>query len=153
MSQRKGKNKRNQSQEQEQSSYNGWQFARDFFDNVFSLLNTGKIFPVIILAFLIMMGLMIWRYPEEKLPDLVTGILFKVGSNWLIVFSLLIITNIAWYLVFRVQKQIYEKEIKRLSDIRSILMHGDGVVDRIAEHRSSNGPQQEGYIFPNPTET
>ena len=154
MSQRSNKKNRNsQSKAVQPESYNFWMFARDFFDNIFSLLNTGKIFPVIILAFLIMTGLIIWKYPEEKLPELVTGILFNVGSNWIIVFVLLIITNLAWCFLFFAHKKMYENEITRLSDIRSSLMHGEDNLKKISAHRSSDGPQKEGYIFPNPNLT
>ncbi|MDY6449926.1 hypothetical protein [Acinetobacter faecalis] len=151
MSQRSNKNRRNQSKDVPQTSYNVWMFARDFFDNIFSLLNTGKIFPVVLLAFLIMIGLVIWKYPDEQLPSLVSGVLSNVGSNWVIVFALLIITNLAWCVLFFAYKSMFEKEITRLSEIRSQLMHGGGDLKKISAHRSSDGPQQEGYIFPNPT--
>ena len=152
MNQRKNKkDTSNRKTEGQQSSYNGWQFARDFFDNVFSLLNTGKIFPVIILACLMMSGLILWKYPAEKLPHLITAVLSSIGSNWMVLFILLVLTNLLWVILFSLQKKMYENEIVRLSDIRSQLMHGSETLNKISSHRSSDGIQQEGYIFPNPT--
>ena len=153
LSQRNLKNKKTSKSKDTEKNYNGWQFARDFSDHIFSLLNTGKIFPVILLAIIVMVGLIIWKYPDEHLPELLrlaTGVLFRIGSNWINVFVIMVISNIAWLILFLMQRKIYQNEIVRLSDIRSQLMHGNNDYKKIADHRSSKGIQQEGYILPKP---
>lgn len=128
--------------------YGGWNFARDFSAGIFGLLNTGRVFPAFGLLLLGIMGLVVWKLPESDLAHVVDGFFNVLRSSFALAFSLLVLSNIVWFILFMKQKRIYENEINRLSDIRSDLFHLGGNQVLIKNHRTSNGSPPESYILP-----
>lgn len=131
-----------------QSTYGGWDFARDFAGGVFGLLNNGRIFPAFGLLILSLMGLVAWRLPEAELAGLVRDFFFVLRSSFGVMLALFVGSNLMWFWLSNRQKRIYENEIGRLSEIRSRLLHKGADIVQIKDHRSSNGEQKEGYILP-----
>jgi len=128
--------------------YGGWHFARDFSAGIFGLLNTGRIFPVFGLLLLVIAGLVVWRLPESDIVYVIDSFFNVLRSSSAFAISLLALSNIAWFILFRKQKNIYENEINRLADIRSDLFHLGSDQVFIKNHRTSNGSQAESYILP-----
>ena len=127
--------------------YGGWDFARDFSTQFFALLNTGRIFPALLVLLALLMLLFGVRMPTEELAPLSNHLLDALSGWTGVFFLLLVVTNCGWMLVFHERDKLHQQEIKRLTDIRSQLMHG-GDMTLIKEHRSSDGEQQEGYLLP-----
>jgi hypothetical protein len=140
------KNKRRENSHKNGGEYNGWQFARDFSNNFFGLINNGKIFVAGGLAIIGLMGLVIWRLPDTALADLSRQFLEAlITKGFYIGFSIL--SNITWFWLLLRQRTIFQSEINRLSKIRGDLMHNENRV-LIKNHRSSDDVQKEGYLLP-----
>lgn len=126
--------------------YNKWEFARDFSNNFFGLLNNGRIFVAGGLAIILLMGLVIWRLPDTDLADLSRQFLGALITKGFYI-SFLILSNVTWFWLLLRQRSIFQFEINRLSKIRSNLMHNEKKI-LIENHRSSDGVQKEGYLLP-----
>ena len=131
-------------------SYGFWGFARDFSSGVFSLLNSGKVFPAFGLLLLVLMGFIAWRIPDTELAGLVREFFQLLRSSFGFAMSALIVTNVGWLWLIRRQREIYQSEINRLSDLRSKLLLGEKSSDftPIKELDTSNGAQRESYVMP-----
>ena len=131
-------------------TYGGWSFARDFSSGLFALLNSGKVFPAFGLLLLAIMGIIAWRIPETELGGLVRDFLFLLRSSFGFAVTALIVTNIGWAWLIRRQREIYQAEINRLSDLRSKLLLGEskGEFTPLRELHTSNGHQREAYFVP-----
>lgn len=129
------------------SGYSGWMFARDFSKGVFSLLNTGKVYPAFGLLIIAIMGIAAWRLPPDQLATVIYDFLVTVRSSFGIVLVLFFITNAAWLWLFARQKSLYEKEIERLAKIRHDLVHNKELI-MIENHRSSDEVTGKTHIFP-----
>ena len=138
--------KKSQPKKKEKATYNKWEFLRDFTNNVFNLINSGKIFPTFGLLLLILMGMVIWRLPASDLAKLSSKVLDALLTPSFL-FSYSIISNGIGLSLFFWQKSVYQSEINRISKIRSDLMHN---IDRVAikDHRSSDDKQDESFILP-----
>ncbi|RVU47054.1 hypothetical protein [Rubrivivax rivuli] len=132
------------------ASYGFWGFARDFSSGVFSLLNSGKVFPAFGLLLLVLMGLIAWRVPDTELAGLIREFFQLLRSSFGFAMGALIVTNVGWLWLIRRQREIYQSEITRLSDLRSKLLLGDKSSDftPIKELHTSNGTQRESYVMP-----
>ncbi len=135
------------------ASYGFWGFARDFFSGVFSLLNSGKVFPAFGLLLLVIMGIVVWRLPETELAGLVREFFALLRSSFGFAMSALVATNFGWLWLLRRQKEIYQGEIDRLSDLRSKLLLGENSSEftPLKELHTSNGAQRESYVLPDAT--
>lgn len=129
-------------------SYNGWMFLRDFSSGVFSLLNSGKVFPAFGLLLLAIAGMVLWRMPESELAGLVRGLFAVIRSSTGFLFACLVVTNLGWLWLLRRTKRIYQDEIDRLSDVRKQLMLGQDRSKFLTAHTTSNGTQKESYVLP-----
>ena len=127
-----------------------WSFARDIANGVFSLLNSGKVFPAFGLLLLLIMGLVVWRLPDTELAGLVREFFALLRSSFGFAMSALVATNLGWLWLLRRQKEIYQGEIDRLSDLRSKLLLGENSNDftPLKELHTSNGAQRESYVLP-----
>lgn len=132
--------------------YGGWDFGRDFFNGIFGLLNSGRIYPAFGLLILVMMMLVVWRLPESELAGLVREFFGVLRSSFGFSISLFVASNVMWSWLFKRQKRIYENEIDRLVDFRKQLLHKETAIISIKNHRSSDDEQTESYIFPDVTE-
>lgn len=127
---------------------NGWSFATEVAKGIFGLLNTGRIIPAFGILILCIVGLAVWRLPESDLAKVSIAFFDYLSSSAGIAYTLLFSTNVGWLWLLKRQKQIYEKEMDRLADMRSKLFHLGADQVLIKNHRSSNGEQREGYILP-----
>lgn len=132
------------------ASYGFWTFARDFSSGVFSLLNSGKVFPAFGLLLLVIMGVVVWRLPETALAGLVGEFFALLRSSFGFAMSALVATNLGWLWLLRRQREIYQGEIDRLSDLRSRLLLGENSNEFIPlkELHTSSGAQRESYVLP-----
>lgn len=129
------------------SRYGPWDFARDFSTQLFALLNTGRIFPAILVLLALLMLLAGVRMPTDEVAPFGNHLL-DVINGWTGLFLfLLLATNAGWLVLYRERGKLHEREIKRLTEIRKQLMHGENLT-LIKHHRSSDGEQQEGYLLP-----
>ena len=119
---------------------------------MFKLFNNNKHYPVLISFCLIIIGLIVWKLPATDLAKILTLVInnFAAEKGGLIFW--LLTTNIGWFYISRRVKKNYEKEIERLSKIRSELMHSNKLLEQgktpIINHRSSNDECDEQYILP-----
>lgn len=128
-------------------AYGGWHFARDFSNNLFGLLNTGRVFPAFGLLLVMIIGLVMWRLPDSELAPLIRDLIAWLGGSSGFPWVLVIVTNLFWVILCAEQRMLYRQEIKRLAALRSELMHGDHLT-LIKKHRSSDGEQDESYFLP-----
>lgn len=127
--------------------YNGWMYARDATKGVFSLLNTGKIYPAFGLMLIILMGIAEWRLPPEHLGILIRDFFATVRSSFGLVLALFFISNLTWFWLFARHKRLCAKEINRLTEIRHEYFHGKKITN-IKNHRSSESVEHKTHIFP-----
>lgn len=135
-------------QAKQAAAYNGWECLRDFFGHVFGLINTGQIFPALGILIVMLIGMVMFKVPNDQMPGVITQFLDMLGSSVGIAYGLLGLTNVVWVVHYKTQRRLYLTEIKRLAAIRKELMHGYASSVPIKEHRSSTGQQSEGYLVP-----
>ena len=132
-------------------AYGRWDFARDFSNGLFGLLNSGKVFPAFGLLILCIVGLVAYRLPEAELGVVARELLEVLRSSFGFAIAGLIATNLVWAWLLRRMHGIYQAEIDRLADLRAELMReknsGREFIP-IKEHRTSNGTHQEKYVLP-----
>ncbi|MBU0917934.1 MAG: hypothetical protein KKD97_16450 [Gammaproteobacteria bacterium] len=129
-------------------AYNVWMFFRDFFSGVFSLLNSGKVFPAFGLLLLSIAGMVLWRMPESELAGIVRDLFAVIRSSTGVLMACLLASNIGWLWLLRRTKRIYQDEIDRLSEVRKQLMLGQDKSKFLTAHSTSNGRQKESYMIP-----
>lgn len=100
------------------------------------------------LLLLAIMGLVVWRIPESDMGGFAMELFLMLRSSFAFMAFVCAVTNIGWFVIYRKQKKLYEAEISRLvADRKELLHHGVNLIP-IKVHRSSDGEQVEGYIFP-----
>ncbi|WP_179953478.1 hypothetical protein [Desulfobotulus mexicanus] len=126
-----------------------WRFLTVLVDKFSNLINNNKILPLSGLVVLLIMASIIWRLPETELAEIIRLLIneFITGKGGLI--FLLVATNAGWFYLLKRSREIDQREIDRLSAIRSELMHKDQKTT-IKKHRSTNGACEESYILPGP---
>lgn len=133
-------------------STNVWDVLLSIVNNIFALLNNGKIFPAILLAIIIAFLKIIFSMSNEELTSCVVSFL---GSDETILvgiglFALFIISNGIWIVLYRNKKKLYLEEIRRLTQYRSELLHSRERLDSplLNTHTSTTQIGNESYIFP-----
>lgn len=135
--------------------YNKWRFLTEFFGGVFSLINSGKIYPLAALAVLGLVAFVAWQMPEADLGEAVLRLVSLLASSTALSWVLIVLTNVGWIYLLRRSRRTDQGEIDRLADLRKELMHGRelGHLTPIEQHRSSEGLVVEEYLLPfNPNE-
>lgn len=127
--------------------YGGWHFARDFSNNLFGLLNTGRVFPAFGLLLVIISGITVWRLPDSELAPIIRDLIAWLGGSAGFAWGVVLLTNLFWMVLCAKQTKLYREEIKRLAALRSQLMHGENLT-LIKKHRTSDGEQAESYFLP-----
>lgn len=106
-------------------STNIWDVLLSIVNNIFALLNNGKIFPAILLAIIIAFLKIIFSMSNEELTSCVVS--FLASDETILVgiglFALFIISNGIWIVLYRNKKKLYLEEIQRLTQYRSELLH------------------------------
>jgi len=127
--------------------YNIWRVLFVFIEGFFNLINNKQIYPAMGFIILTIMGLIVWRLPDNELAEIVKLLIneFIVGKGTLI--ALIVITNLGWVYLLKRTTNVYQREIDRLAAIRSDLMHNPNRKN-IENHRSTNGDCEESYIVP-----
>ena len=139
--------KKNNKTHKQKNDYPWSRVALTFLEGSFKLINTGKLYPLIALLLLIMAMVVVYRVPEEALGQALLIFMNKVIVTYGGLITLLVLSNLAWRFLWVKQRDNYEKEIKRLTDERSDLMHNPDR-KRIKKHRSTEGDCKETYIMP-----
>lgn len=129
------------------SPYGCWHFLRDFSNGVFSLLNSGKIYPTFGLLIIILAGIIAWRVPESEIAGLVSEFFSLFKETFSLLF-LLVISNAGWMYLMRKLRSIYQAEIDRLAEVRNELLRGKDNIKPLTVHHTSSGDQRESYIVP-----
>ena len=131
-------------------AYNIWRFLTQFFGGVFSLINSGKIYPLVALAVLGLVAFVAWEMPEADLGEAVLRLVELLTSSSALCWSLLFITNLGWIYLLRQSRRTDQDEINRLANLRKELMYGreSGHLTPIEQHRSSEGLVVEEYLLP-----
>lgn len=129
-------------------SYSPWRVLSEFIGHVFALVNSGRIFPAFGLVILVLAAIVLIRLPEAQIAPLIEHFFKFLSSSTALALGLLLVSNIAWIMLFRAKKKMYENEIVRLAAIRSELMHIGVEQVVIKTHQTSNGKQTESYIIP-----
>lgn len=115
---------------------------------IFSLLNSGKVFPAFGLMLLAIAGMVLVRMPESELAGLVREFFIVIRSSTGFLGACLVVTNLGWLWLLRRTKRIYQDEIDRLSEVRKALMLGQDKSTFLSAHTTSNGTQKESYVLP-----
>ena len=97
---------------------------------------------------LMLMAFVAWLLPASELASLTYEFFDVLRSSFGFSIACLIVSNAGWIYLNRRQREIYSREIDRLSEIRSRLIHGKFEAKVLEEHSSSVGHQQESYIVP-----
>jgi hypothetical protein len=132
--------------------HNGWSVLYRLVDGVLNLLNTNKIYPAFGLIFMSLAALIVWRIPETELAAILLIIVNEIIVSKSGIIVLFIVANVGWMYYLNRMEKMYEKEITRISTVRSNLMHKPGRVT-IDEHRSSEGEVEESYLLSSTDET
>ena len=113
--------KPNPRENQPQSRYGGWDYARDLTNHLFALVNTGQVFPAFGFLLLLLFAFLDYLLPEsERAPVLYEFLALIRSSSGIPYLALLcVIVGASWLL--RRQAQMYQKEIDRMAAIRSAL--------------------------------
>ena len=133
-------------------STNIWDVLLSIVNNIFALLNNGKIFPAILLAIIVAFLKIIFSMSNEELTSCVVS--FLASDETILVgiglFALFIISNGIWIVLYRNKKKLYLEEIQRLTQNRSELLHGRERSDSplLNTHTSTTQIGNESYIFP-----
>jgi len=116
-------------------------------DGGLNLINNNRIYPLFGVLALCIAALIVWKLPASTLGTILTTLVneFIVNKGGLI--AMIIISNMAWLYMFNRMRRLYSDEIKRLSEIRSDLMHNN-TTHKIEKHRSTNDECKETHIFP-----
>jgi hypothetical protein len=133
--------------EKKDLEYNGWMFSRDFSNGIFNLINSGKIFPAFGLLLILIGLLIVWRAPPSGITIIINDAYKFLYGGYFLVLILLVVSNVFWFILNKKQRELYDKEILRLSSIRSDLLH-KGNPPILETHRSSDGEQLENYLLP-----
>ena len=102
---------------------NGWDALIYSIDKIYNLFKAGYFISAIIFSLIVLVAITLFRYPDEKLPELVINTGKVLYYDKLYIFPLsfaLIFSLVANYL----QHFYYKKEIIRLTKERQILIHG-----------------------------
>ncbi len=129
------------------SEYNIWRVLVVFIEGIFNLFNTNKIYPAFGLLLIYIMGLIVWRLPNEDLADIIKILVNEFIVNKGSLIAIIIITNFGWAYLLKRTTKLYQNEIDRLSNIRSKLLH-KSEDKSIIKHRSSEEDCKESYIIP-----
>lgn len=128
---------------QDESGTNFWGCVRDIsirlIDVVYNLCNTGNIFSAIILLSFVFALYVTFKLPPENIDNYILEFIgfLKSEKFYLWPFSMAISFSIA---ANTIQFKVYSREIKRLSSVRSELMHGSdsGDLKKLKDHNPSN---------------
>jgi len=107
----------------EENSHNLWSVANNIVDQTTKLISSGNIIGAILLFIILTCMLFIWKYPNEELPGLVR--IFYLALSNVNLFFYLLVAALGFSVVGNyLQYKKYHKEIERLTNLRSDLIHG-----------------------------
>ena len=131
---------------------NGWDFVINLTDHFFSLLNTGRIIPLILLMVCGTYAWIVYNSPVESIIGYQATTVNFVSENSLMVLLLvaLIGSNLIWLSLFRARERQYDKEMDRLVEERKYLLHYSSDEPLIRNHNSSEDAHNEQIIVPRP---
>jgi len=132
------------------NEYSWSRVAFVFIDGSIKIINTGKVYPLIWLIFMVIMTIIVWRIPEHTLGELALFFVTKIVMSYGGLIVLLLLSNFSWKYIFDKQRENYEKEIQRITKVRSELMHNSDRV-KIKNHRSTEDDCKEVYLIPDTT--
>ncbi len=106
---------------------NQWDAAIRLMDMFYDLISTGKFVAILVLLFFAWVMYVTYRLPEGSLDGYI-GVVFDISSRFLSSEKYYIVP-LSGTLIFSVsinilQRKVYRSDIKRLKEVRSILMHG-----------------------------
>ena len=133
---------------------NGWDFVIHLTDHFFSLLNTGRIIPLILLVVCGTYAWVIYNSPIEDIIGYQVATIDFVSENSVMVLLLvaLIASNSIWLALFKAREKQYDKEMDRLVEERRYLLHYSSDKPLIENHNSSEDVHNEQIIVPRPNE-
>ncbi len=112
----KGKKKENEKLKKQTNKYDA---LIRLIDRTYDILNSGNILGIIAIIIL----LVIWKLPPEELGKQVNSLMVILTRDWYYFFplsiSLMFSVSVNIY-----QRKIYRVEIKRLAEVRKLLIHG-----------------------------
>jgi hypothetical protein len=126
---------------------NGWSFLIEVSKGIFALINNDKIYPLFGLIFFVLCAFTLWLMPSSEVAYVVKSLINRALGGELPLIIMLVLSNTGWAYLYKKMRRQDEEEIRRLSDLRSQLMHLKPRV-QIEEHRSSEGDCQEQYLIP-----
>lgn len=129
---------------------NGWDFVIHLTDHFFSLLNTGRIVPLILLIFCGTYAWVVYNSPIEDIIGYQATAISFVSENSVIVILLVVLvaSNLLWSTLFKSREKQYNKEMDRLVEERRFLLHYSGDKPLIETHNSSEDAHNEQIIVP-----
>lgn len=119
-------------------------------DAFLELVNNSKLIAAIVMIVAILAIVTAIRLPEAAIAPFWTG-LFSLFSSQYLAYGLLLFTNWVWCITFMSLKRETDREIKRVTELRKILMHGLtlGELKTIPVHTSSQKDDIDStLIFP-----
>ena len=121
------------------SQTNAWDVFIKFLEIVYDLCKTGNLYGVVLFSIICYFFLVTLRLPAEDLSKMVLNLAsFISAEKYYLVPLTIALTVSLWGNLY--QRNKYQGEIKRLTEIRKRLMHGleKKELKEIKEHKTSN---------------
>nr|WP_320048726.1 hypothetical protein [uncultured Desulfuromonas sp.] len=116
---------------------NGWDALIRFMDIIYDLFSTGNIIGAALFVFFFWVMLVTYRLPNTALNENLKFVLNVFSRDQFYLFPLTTLSMFSISInIF--QRKVYQKDIKRLKDVRKNLMHGreSGALIPLENHTS-----------------